>query len=206
MTLYQRPDCPFCWKVRLFIFESDLQINEIEVKLGTKHPDVVLLNPNATVPVLVSGELVAYDSALIIEYLLDKHPQINLMDGTAEEKAIIREIQQYSDSSLGKVLFPYIKYARENPNSKVNEQLKSSTAKDWLKAQSYLADKLGDKKFFGRDFSVADCALLPRFSLAIANDLGIDDDFSNLKEWYLRCAQRPAFTEAYPKKLQREEG
>ena len=197
LTLYQRPDCPFCWKVRLFLFESELPVNEIQVELEKKHPDVVSLNPNATVPVLVAGELVVYDSALIVEYLLDKYPEINLMDGTPEERAVIREIQKYSDTSLGKILFPYIKYARENPNSNVDEQLENSTAKGWLKAQSYLAEKLGNKDFFGTEFSVADCALIPRFTLANTYGFKVDDKFSNLKKWYARCMERPSFKKAF---------
>lgn len=198
MTLYQRPDCPFCWKVRLFLFESELQIKEVQVELGEKHPDVVRLNPNTTVPVLVTGDLVIYDSYLIIEYLIDKYPEINLIPGTPEDRATTREIQYYSDNKLGKVLFPYIKYLRENSCSDTGEKLKKSTALAWTEVQSILSDKLGNKDYFSIGFSLADCALIPRFSLAIAYGFEIDDQFINLREWYARCMQRLSFQKAFP--------
>jgi len=123
MRLYQRPDCPFCWKVRLFVFESQLNLKETAVELNKTHPDVVSLNPNATVPVLLDGELVIYESAEIMEYLMDKFPKIRLMDGSPRERAKVRQLQNYSDTELGKILFPYIKQKRDSPDLVVSKNL-----------------------------------------------------------------------------------
>ncbi len=41
MKLYHRPDCPFCWKVRLFLQETGIEVQEFSVTLGKKHPAVV---------------------------------------------------------------------------------------------------------------------------------------------------------------------
>lgn len=74
MKLYHRPDCPFCWKVRIFLLEEGIDVDETVVELDQRHPDVIALNPAGTVPVLCDGGLVISDSALIIEYLADKFP------------------------------------------------------------------------------------------------------------------------------------
>ncbi|MEH6503556.1 MAG: glutathione S-transferase family protein [Cycloclasticus sp.] len=198
MKLYLRPDCPFCWKVRLFLFEIEFDCQEVIVELGTKHPDVVALNPNATVPVLIDGALILFESAVIIEYLVDKFPESRLMSGTPVERANIRQIHSYSDNSMGKILFPYIKQVRENGAASVGADVKRTTSVAWTGCQEKLSVLLGGKDFFSADFSVAECALIPRFALAMTYGLTIDKEFNNLQRWYLRCAKRASFIRALP--------
>lgn len=194
MKLYYRADCPFCWKVRIFLQESGIEVEEIQVEFGKKHPDVVALNPNATVPVLVNGDLVLFESAVVIEYLADKFPQSGLMDGSAEQKAAIRQIHSYCDNSIGKVLFPHIKKVRETGDRTVTDELTQA----WIDVQLELSERLGEQDFFGPSFSVAECALIPRVALALINGLSVDDKFSNLQKWFNRCLRRPSFTGAFP--------
>jgi len=198
IRLYQRPDCPFCWKARIAVFESEVNLKEVVVELNKKHPDVVSLNPNATVPVLVDGDLVIYESTQIIDYLLDKFPETQLMPGSPKTRARIRQLHSYSDSKLGKILFPYIKEKRDSADHVASAELRESTQQAWFDAQSVLAEQLGEGDFFAGGFSVAECALIPRFCLAITHGLPIDGKFQNLKNWYARCAQRPSFVKALP--------
>lgn len=198
MKLYLRPDCPFCWKVRLFLFEIEFDSQEVFVELGTKHPDVVALNPKATVPVLIDENLVLFESAVIIEYLVDKFPESRLMSGSPVERANVRQIHSYSDNTMGKILFPYIKQVRENGAVSVSADVKQATSVAWTGSQEKLSALLGEKDFFNVDFSVAECALIPRFALAITYGLNIDEQFNNLQQWYLRCVKRASFIRALP--------
>ncbi len=43
-----------------------------------KQPEYLRLNPNGQIPVLVDGELVLYETAAILLYLCDSHPQARL--------------------------------------------------------------------------------------------------------------------------------
>lgn len=183
MKLFLRPDCPFCWKVKLYLSEIGVDVEETLVELGKSHPDVAALNPNATVPVLISEDIVLYESAIIIEFLADKFPQESLITGSPEQKADIRQLQFYSDSKVGKILFPYIKKVRENAGEEGINALKAAISADWLNLQNYLSRQLGDKAFFGDVFSAADCALIPRISLALAYGLELDDENGNLANW-----------------------
>jgi glutathione S-transferase len=51
-----------------------------------KSPEYLKLNPNGLIPVLVDGDLVLYETAAILLYLVDMHPQAGLAPavGTAE--------------------------------------------------------------------------------------------------------------------------
>lgn len=198
MKLYHRPDCPFCWKVRLFLQEAGIEAQEFSVALGKKHPDVVALNPNGTVPVLIDGDLVLWESAVIIEYLADRFPQASLMAGSPATRALIRQLHSYSDNRVGKVLFPYIKEVRDSEKGKATAELEQSTTKAWAIIQETLSIQLDDRIFFGSDYSVTECALIPRFTLALVYGLTLSDEFPNLKAWFKRCVKRPSFTAVLP--------
>ncbi len=198
MKLYYRPDCPFCWKVRIFCHEAEINLQEIVVESADKHPDVIRLNPNDTVPVLVDGDLVLWESAAIIDYLADSFPQSTLMAGSPAQRAIIRQIHSYSDNRVGKALFPYIKQVRDSEKHPPANDLEQATSLAWIKIQAILSEQLGRKVFYGAGFSVAECALIPRFTLALAYGLGLDDGFGNLKSWFGRCVKRPSFSATLP--------
>jgi glutathione S-transferase len=44
----------------------------------TKRPEYLKINPNGTVPTLVDGDVVVYESAAICQYLADKYPEKRL--------------------------------------------------------------------------------------------------------------------------------
>lgn len=202
MKLYHRPDCPFCWKVNVYLSEIGVETERTTVELGKKHPDVVKLNPNATVPVLISEDIVMFESAIIIEYLADKYPEKSLFEGSPEQIAKIRQLHLFSDSKVGKILFPYIKKVREGASPQEIIEHKESITEDWQNLQQYLSDQLGDMDYFGNEFSVADCALIPRLTLALAYGLEISSEYSNLKSWMRRIVERPSFVAAKPENFQ----
>ena len=152
MKLYHRPDCPFCWKVRIYLNEIDVDVDEVVVELGKTHPDVAALSPNATVPVLLSGDLILYESEVIIEYLADKFPQNSLMKGSPEQRAIIRQLHRYSDKKVGNILFPFIKKVRESDADTDVEIFRQDIAPAWMKLQESMSKQLADKAFFVDEF------------------------------------------------------
>lgn len=204
MKLYHRPDCPFCWKVRIFLIEAGIDVQEATIKLGERHPDIMANNPNGTVPMFVDGDLILWESAVIIEYLVDKFPGSTLMPGSPEQRAEVRQIHSYSDHKIGKSLFPYIKQVRESAPHKATDELYQSTSAAWHEIQKRLAIILDRRDFFGAGFSAAECALVPRFSLALTYGLTLNEGNHNLKEWFRRCVKRPSYAASYPVTLPRD--
>jgi glutaredoxin len=90
LTLYQRTDCPFCWKVRIALAELDIEYQSVDTVLGEKHPEVQRLSPTGTVPVLVDGDVVIWESAVIFDYLDSRY---------APEKLISRDPAQQARES-----------------------------------------------------------------------------------------------------------
>ncbi|WP_138378918.1 glutathione S-transferase family protein [Luteithermobacter gelatinilyticus] len=202
--LFHRPDCPFCWKVRIALYELNLPFQETLVTLGEKHPEVLALNPNGTVPVLITDDgTVLWESAAILEYLVD-HVQDNgaaqtLLVGSAAEKAEIRQIHIFSDNHLGKAVFPLIRHRRENPGREADPHIFERARLAWHENLGVLEKALRHRPFFGGEtFSCADCALVPRVTLAEVYGLPFAKEMPQLKTWYARVGSRPSVQAARP--------
>jgi len=117
ITLYERSDCPFCWKVRLALAELDLDYESVATRLGEKHPELARLSPTGTVPVLVDGDTVVWESAVILEYLDGRYSPGLLFPGDAVQQARIRLLHAYSDKIVGGCLRELVFEKRSRPES-----------------------------------------------------------------------------------------
>ena len=110
MKLYSGPLSLFTAKVRIALDETSLESDRVEVGWTRKdrylphHPEVVALNPKREVPVLVDGDLVVYDSTLILEYLEDRYPEPPLLPRDPAARARCRQIEAVADE----ILFPFV--------------------------------------------------------------------------------------------------
>ena len=103
MKLYSGPLSLFTAKVRIALAEKRLAYERIEVgwslakRYEPHHPDVVALNPKRQVPVLVDGDVVVYDSTVILEYLEDRYPTPALYPQDVRERARCRQLEAAAD-------------------------------------------------------------------------------------------------------------
>ena len=108
MKLYSGPLSLFTAKVRIALAEKQIDYERIEVGYSFQnaylphHPEVARLNPKAQVPVLLDGDLVLYDSTLILEYLDERYPEHPLLPPGLEDRARCRQLEAYGDE----ILFP----------------------------------------------------------------------------------------------------
>ena len=66
---------------QMVLEEIGAEYRLVEVDISTdkpRDPKFLALNPNGWVPVLVDGELVMHESAAIVMYLADRHPEAGL--------------------------------------------------------------------------------------------------------------------------------
>ena len=108
MKLYSGPLSLFTAKVRIALDEKALAYERVEVgwslaqRYEPHHPDVVALNPKRQVPVLVDGDVVVYDSTIVLEYLEDRYPEPPLYPRDAIARARCRQLEAAADE----ILFP----------------------------------------------------------------------------------------------------
>src|SRR5437660_8241952 len=94
LTLYYGSGSPFAWRVQLALEHKALAYERKVLSFSagdTRKPEFVALNPRHTVPTLVDGDFVLYESNAITAYLDDAYPGRGapLFPGDAKTRASV---------------------------------------------------------------------------------------------------------------------
>lgn len=199
VKLFDKPECPFCWRVRLALYAQGRPY----VSMDRSDPQVSAewerLSPQKTVPVLVDDDLVLTDSSIILEYLEDSRG--GLLPQGARERARVREIVRYADAVLGVAIREVIFEKREKPEAEWDGLRIAAGTEGFIKALPWLERRISEREYFSDDYSFAECALTPRFALAEAYGLPIPERFTELSAWFKRMVARPGFKETAPPRV-----
>lgn len=203
MRLYSGPLSLFSRKVEVVLAEKAIACERVMVPFtqtkgyAPKHPVVLAANPKAQVPVLVDGDLILYDSTVIIEYLDEKYPSPPLFPSEPAARARCRLLELEADEIL-MVPVRDLLFRSEPPGAdtvrRAEQERKAIEAEDALLGlYGGLEAKLGGKQFFCGEFSAADIATF----MVIHHERRLGgpplDGYPNLEVWYSRLAGRPAF-------------
>ena len=199
IRLYDKPECPFCWKIRLALFEQGVAVEHIDSLAPETRETWQSLTPRKTVPVLVNGDVVIYESNVILEYLNDLSGTLLPQDPT--QRVTARLINSYSDGVIGAGLREVIFEKRGNAEANWDHSRIEQGIAQFETALDYLSDQLGDNTFFAGSYSLPECALTARFGLAEAYGVEIPERFNNLRSWFERMKSRPSYRATAPKHL-----
>jgi glutathione S-transferase len=199
VKLYSGPLSLFTAKVRIALDEKGLGYERVEVgwslahRYEPHHPDVVALNPKQQVPVLVDGDVVVYDSTLILEYLEERHPQPPLFPSGAAQRARCRQLEAAADE----ILFPAVWDLIEEsfypaPAERRDAQRLAKARARLLDLQDGLEKELAGRKHLCERFSVADIATFVMLSAAANLGQPPAPGHANLRRWQEGVAARPA--------------
>ena len=149
--------------------------------LKNKPKELWELNPYGKVPVLVDGDLVVYESAIIDEYLDEKYPQIPLMPKDLGQRARTRIWIDFCNSRLQAAGSDVVHGSDpEKAREKLREHLKT------------LDRQMAGRTYLVGDYSIADITYVPFFTRQQRYGVPIDDTLPNLKQWMDRLLARPA--------------
>lgn len=198
MKLYSGPLSLFTGKVRIALAEKGLPYELVSVPFTRagyqpKDPVVLAVNPKAQVPVLEDGELMVYDSTLILEYLEDRHPAPPLYPADPVGRARCRQLEAAADEILFPSVFELITEVFYKPDaaSRDAERIGRATA---AIAGHYdgLEGRLGERPWLCGDFSVADIGYFLTVTFASSLGAPLGDAHPRLRTWYDRALARPA--------------
>jgi len=198
MHLYEKPECPFCWKVKLALDELELEWTETVFATPERPPDFLALHPGGTVPVLVDGANVVTDSAIILEYLEDKAGTPCLLPESPGARARARALHLYATSTIGPVLREVVFEKRGRPEAQWDLERIEAGARGWARCLDELETLIGDHPYFAERFSFAECALIPRFGLAELYGVGVTPAHPRLEAWFERMRARESYRRTAP--------
>ena len=149
--------------------------------LKNKPEDLTRQNPYGKVPVLVDGDGVIYESAIINEYLEEKFPEVRLMPTDLLLRAKARIWIDYFSTRLHAAAAD-ITHDREP--EKAQQRLKQ-----------YLTDldqQIAGKKYLvGDQYSLADITFIPFYTRRERYKVAIDDHHPHLRRWAEQLVARP---------------
>jgi glutathione S-transferase len=151
------------------------------VDLKNKPQDLLELNPYAKVPVLVDGDGVVYESAIVNEYLEEKYPAIRLLPTDQLERAKARIWIDFFNTRIHPA-------AHDITHDKNPERAKEQMSKH-LKT---LDEEMAGKQYILDEFSLADVTFIPFYTRRERYGVTIDDNLPNLKRWGEELIARPA--------------
>ena len=153
----------------------------IEVDLKNKPKELWELNPYGKVPVLVDGEVVVYESAVINEYLEEKFPQVPLMPKDLGQRARVRIWIDFCNTRL------------QQAGSDIRHDNEPEKAKEKLREYLLTLDReMASQDYIAGDFSLADITHIPFFARQERYGVSIDATLPHLKAWIDRLFSRPA--------------
>ena len=201
ITLYERTDCPFCWKVRLALAELGLGFTIVATQIGEKHPDVLRLSPSGTVPVMVDGDVVIWESGVALDYLDARYGPGSLYPGDPGRQACVRSLHAYADKCIGPALRELVFEKRSKPKDQWDPEVIERSEAAWHSCKAWLEQHLDPAGLGGRWLTAAECALAARCGVAEAYGAAVTPDFPLLYAWFQAVKWRPAWDAAYPQSL-----
>jgi glutathione S-transferase len=131
--------------------------------------------------VLVDGDGVIYESAIIDEYLEEKYPQVPLLPRDPLQRARARIWIDYCNTRLQQA-GGYIAHEHEVEKSKE-------------KVRGYLAtlnQEMREREYLAGEYSLADITYIPFFCRLQRYQTTIGSDLPHVKAWMQRLLDRPA--------------
>ena len=152
----------------------------MECDLKNKSEELVTLNPYGKVPVLVDGDTVIYESAVINEYLDEKFPEVSLMPSDLAKRAEVRIWIDFCNTRL-QAAAGNIRHDHEVEKNKKRLREHLETLEKRMAGRDYIVD----------DYSLADITYVPFFTRQDSYRTSITDDLPNVKRWRDTLLERP---------------
>jgi len=132
------------------------------------------------VPVLVDGDAVIYESAIINEYLDEKYPATRLLPTDHLQRAKVRIWIDFFNSRVHPAA------------SDIRHEKDPDEAKERMKQHlQTLESALAGKKYLAGEYSLADITFIPFYTRRERYGVVIDGNFANLKRWGEELIARP---------------
>ena len=197
MKFYYFPIAPNPTRVRVFIREKGIDLDEVLVNLpeGEQNSaEHLARNPRGALPVLeLDDGTTLTESVPIMEYLEELHPSPALIGEDALQRARTRELERLAEL---KVLIPIVRcvHATNSPLGLPPNPVIAEMEQARLPQGLALFDEMtADRPFVQGDApTMVDCTLFAGLYFAEFGKLEIPDQYANLLRWYEDFKQRPS--------------
>jgi glutathione S-transferase len=197
MKLYYFPVAPNPTRVRVYLAEKGIELEQVRVNLAEgeeKTPEHLARNPLGKLPVLeLDDGTYLTESLAIIELFEELHPEPPMIGVDPFERARVRALERIAE--LG-VLLPVarIVHATRSPlGLPPAPEVADRERRILPNALRVLNQRLGANPFLaGQHPTIADCTLFAAFGFARFGGVEIAPSFDGLHRWYADFSERPS--------------
>lgn len=191
MILFTVPSSPFGARIRIQAFAKGLALDTAAPPGGLGSEEFLVINPFGKVPVLRTDDGDIIESAVIQEYLEDRHPEPNLRGETLIHIAAVRTFTRAIDLYL----FPALFGLRAAAGGQFDALAK--TVDEMAVVVDRLAALKSGNYLCGSSLTLADCALAPAYFYIdrFAGQLGFPSPFMrhhDFTTWWARIKDTEA--------------
>jgi glutathione S-transferase len=177
--------------------ELQLAYEHVPVEIGeagARTPEFLALNPNGRLPLIADGDFVISESLAITLYLAKKYSHGALYPAAPEAEARLWQWSFWALAEVDRGVNIWSLHAVRLPPDERNAALRNE-ALDVLAAPFKVLDAAvaNNAYLVGPNFTVADLNVAAVISRAVDMDLTA---WPHLKNWLLRCLDRPAARKA----------
>jgi glutathione S-transferase len=179
-----------CEELKLSIAHEEWGTGSLSLQL----PEFLALNPNATVPVVVDGGHVLWESNTICRYLAGREDRADLLPGTPLERARVEQWMDWQATELNTSWrYAFMALVRRSPAHADPVEIARSV-REWNRCMQILDGQLTRTGAFaaGADFTLADIVLglsANRWFMTPIERLRL----AAVERYFERLRQRPAF-------------
>lgn len=197
MTLYSRPECPLCHRVRIVLAEKNIGADVVDVDPDNPPEDLIDLNTYDSLPALVDRDLVLYNSQIIMEYLDERFPHPPLMPVDPVSRARTRMMLFRIDEDWYRIL---------DDIGGEDEAKAAQARKAIYEGLILMAPILAKKPFFlSDDFGLVECSLAPILWRLHHYGIELPPQAKAVKDYARRLFERESF-QASLSEVERELG
>jgi glutathione S-transferase len=161
---------------------------------STDLPEFLALNPNATVPVIVDGEHVLWESNTICRYLAAREGRIDLLPKAPVERARVEQWMDWQATELnGSWRYAFMAMVRRSP-AHGDPQAIATSVSEWNRHMKILDGQLSLTAAFaaGANFTLADIVLGVSANRWFMTPIE-RPRLPAVERYFERLSQRPAF-------------
>lgn len=162
---------------------------------GNDDPKYRTINPNGLVPTIEDGDFILWESNTIVRYLARKYGKDDLYPRNLEEAALAERWMDWLTGHMLPAFNPvFWGYVRTPPEKRDMAAIKAAEERSgalWQMVDAHLAKS---HYMNGKTFSVADIPL-GIYAYRWFTLVKVQPDLPNVRAWYARLTERPAFKE-----------
>lgn len=183
-------------KISIALEEMGLsyEVCPVDIHQGEQHtPEFIAVNPNNKIPALEDNGTVIWESGAILLYLANKTRKFCPEVGSAEYFEVLQWLM-WQVGGFGPMLGQAHHFLYTHPGKSAYSA--DRYAKVTRRLYGVLDRQLEGREHVVNDLSIADFAIWPWAARHERHFIDLND-YPNVKEWYSRLAERPAFVKGW---------